>query len=94
MSSKFGPSSEEMELARAKFPILSQCKTPNEVEEANFLIEKIQNARKKIEHFNSILSGVSAVHPEKDPVKWPPPHGENSNKPPIKGSVSKIGIIL
>ena len=81
MTSKYGPSSAEMELATTKFPTLSDCKNQNEVDEAKVLIEKIQNAREKIERFNSIISGVSAVHPEVDPVKWPAPWGQNVYKP-------------
>ena len=81
MSSKYGPSCAEMELAMTKLPVMSDCKNQKEVEEARITTEGIQKARNKMEKFNSIITGISAVHPEVDPVKWPAPWGQNVYKP-------------
>ncbi len=51
--------------------------TPEQIE----YNDKIFEARKVMQEFNSHFIGVSAIHPELNPYHWPPPRGQNISKP-------------
>ena len=38
---------------------------------------------KKMINFNSLLAGVFALHPDLNPVNWPPPLGQNPYPPEV-----------
>ena len=42
---------------------------------------EIKAAKTKIIEFNSLVLGVSAVHPELNFENWSAPHGKNTQKP-------------
>ena len=71
-----------MELAKISLPNIDDCDAENEVMVSNDLAANIKAARTKLSEFNSHILGISAIHPEVDPVKWPGPHGQNVYKPP------------
>ena len=81
MSVKNGPSCADMELAKEELPNLDDCQSEEEFTLAADKITKIKEARKKMEHFNSYLMGITAIHPESNPYEWPAPHGQNIYKP-------------
>ena len=79
-----------MEMASTKLPTIKKIVIENgkeiEIDEIDVnhpLWEKICEARNKMAYFNSYTAGVSALHPEKDPVNWPAPHGLNVFKPAV-----------
>ena len=84
-----GPSCTDMFMANTPLPKVKTIDEngdeieTNEIDEKHPLFEKINEARNKMAYFNSYTIGVSAIHPEKDPVNWPAPHGLNVFKPAV-----------
>ena len=81
MSVRNGPSCGDMEFAKMPLPNLDECDTEEEIKIAIDKIAKIQAAQKKLAQFNSEIIGISAIHPDADPNKWPAPQGQNVYKP-------------
>ena len=72
----------------SKFELLSLNKdnelsdvTPEEELEAAEEHEAVEEQRRLVEEFAGLRLGLTAVHPERDPLQWPPPEGENREKP-------------
>merc|ERR1712173_14551 len=82
---KNGLSCKEMELAKLDIPkiipVVDDKTSKEEVENLKQKAIDIVNAKKKMIEFNSLLAGVFALHPELNPTLWPPPLGQNPNKP-------------
>jgi hypothetical protein len=79
MTMKNGPSCKEMELAKEKCPKLNHESTDDQIKRA----DDITNAKNKMINFNSLLAGIFALHPELNPVDWPPPLGQNPYPPEV-----------
>ena len=79
MTMKNGPSCEEMELAKQTCPKINHESTEDQIKRA----DDINNAKNKMIEFNSLLAGIFALHPQLDPVHWPPPLGQNPYTPEI-----------
>ena len=79
MSVHNGPSCGDMEFA--KMPNIDECETEQDKILTRDINDKIQAAKNKMAQFNSQIIGISAIHPEVDPDKWPAPHGQNIYKP-------------
>lgn len=81
MSCSNGPTCDELDLAIGDFPKLNDDMTDEQKKEAQDKIEQILESKRKLVDFASLQAGISAVHPELDPIKWPRPFGQNAAKP-------------